>query len=97
MFESCTRNLFRRSSCFTRAPFFCLIAFLRTANSALISMLSLCFSSVSGHETVGFSCLFYSERGDVFVLERWESGGQLVGDGGWRGLDIFVVLTALFL
>lgn len=46
---------------------------------------------------MGFSCLFYSEKGDVFVLERGESGGRLVGDGGWRGLDIFVVLTALFL
>lgn len=74
-------------------------------------MLSLCFSSVSGYETVGFSCVFHRStdvkrwifpvflfrKGDVFVLERWESGGQLVGDGGWRGLDIFVVLTALFL
>ena len=29
--------------------------------------------------------------------KRWESGGRLVGDGGWRGRDIFVVLTALFL
>ena len=111
MFESCTRNLFRRSSCFTRAPFFCLIAFLRTANSALISMLSLCFSSVSGYETVVFSCVFHRStdvkrwifpvflfrKGDVFVLECGESGGRLVGDGGWRGVDIFVVLTALFL
>ena len=92
MFESCTRNLLRRSSCFTRAPFFCIIAFLRTANSALTSMLSLCFSSVSGHETVGFSCVFHrstdvkwwafpvffiQKGGDVFVLE---GGG--VG-GGW--------------
>ena len=111
MFESCTRNLFRRSSCFTRAPFFCLIVFLLTAISALISMLSLCFSSVSGHETVVFSCVFHRStdvkrwvfpvflfrKGDVFVLECGESGGRLVGDGGWRGVDIFVVLTALFL
>ena len=82
MFESCTRNLFLRSSCFTRAPFFCLIAFLLTAISALISMLSLCFSSVNGHETVGFSCLFYSEGGGCFRTRRRGSGGWLVGDGG---------------
>lgn len=41
--------------------------------------------------------VFLFRKGDVFVLERGESGGQLVGDGGWRGVDIFVVLTALFL
>ena len=74
-------------------------------------MLSLCFSSVSGHETVGFSCVFHRstdvkrwvfhaffiQKGGCFRTRRRGSGGQLVGDGGWRGLDIFVVLTALFL
>lgn len=111
MFESCTRNLFRRSSCFTRAPFFCLIVFLLTAISALISMLSLCFSSVSGHETVVFFCVFHRstdvkrwvspaffiQKRGMFSYSKEGEWGQLVGDGGWRGLDIFVVLTALFL
>ena len=46
---------------------------------------------------MGFSCLFYSERGMFSYSDGGESGGRLVGDGGWRGLDIFVVLTALFL
>ena len=78
MFESCTRNLFRRSSCFTRAPFFCLIAFLRAAISALISMLSLCFSSVSGYEMVGFSCVF-NRSTDV---KRWVFPAFSIQKGG---------------
>jgi len=45
----------------------------------------------------GFFLSFLFRKGDVFVLECGESGGRLIGDGGWRGLDIFVVLTALFL
>lgn len=78
MFESCTRNLFRRSSCFTRAPFFCVIAFLHTAISALISMLSLCFSSVSGHETVGFP-VFFIQKGGMFSYSKegeWGAVGR---------------------
>lgn len=41
--------------------------------------------------------VFFIQKGGCFRTRTGESGGRLVGDGGWRGRDIFVVLTALFL